>query len=367
VVQVTSLKIYKNNTKRDYKSSSSFKVATLFAVLLAIAVTALCLSIYLFVQQNDAALSKPFVLLSIISIVSLLAMGVIGYLISVFVVTRINRIADTAQEIITTGDLTKRIEIDSGWDDLSFLGDVLNEMLEKIETLMEGVQHITDTVAHDLRTPLARLRNRLEQVPIKQASLNNESTIQGNIEGNDEIRASLVKDVDSLLKTFNSLLSLSSLESGRQGHKFEEFELDKVIQDAVELYTPLAEEKNQKLSFDSKAMSYMGDRDLFFQVIANLLDNAIKFTQNDGVIRVALEDKNEGTNNIKRIIIEDNGPGIPHKSVAKAFDRFYRDQGQQHIAGSGLGLSLVNAVLKLHKASIALRDNNPGLKVIISL
>lgn len=354
MVQATSLKISKNNKKRGYKSSSSFKVATLFAALLAIAVTALSISIYLFTQQSDAELSKPFVLLSVISIASLLIMGVIGYLISVFVVTRINRIADTAQEIISTGNLTKRIEIDSRWDDLSFLGDILNEMLDKIETLMEGVQHITNTVAHDLRTPLARLRNKLEQ-----ASLKNDSVKQDD----DEIRASLVKDVDSLLKTFNSLLSLSSLESGRQGFKFEAFDLEKVVQDAIDLYMPLAEEKNQKLKFDSKAISYVGDRDLFFQVIANLLDNAIKFTQKEGAIKIALE--NIGKE--KRIVIQDNGPGIPHNSLAKAFDRFYRDKEQQHIEGSGLGLSLVNAVLKLHKATIALEDNKPGLKVIITL
>jgi len=354
VVQVISLKISKDNKKRDYKSSSSFKVATLFAVLLAIAVTALSLSIYIFTKQSDAELSKPFLLLSAISIASLLIMGVIGYLISVFVVTRINRIADTAQDIISTGDLTKRIEIDSRWDDLSFLADVLNEMLGKIETLMEGVQHITDTVAHDLRTPLARLRNKLEQ-----ASLKNDSSKLSD----DEIRTSLVKDVDSLLKTFNSLLSLSSLESGRQGHKFELFDLDKVVQDAVDLYMPLAEEKKQQLSVESKAISYMGDRDLFFQVIANLLDNAIKFTQAEGAIKIVMEN----TSKVKRIVIEDNGPGIPHNSVAKAFDRFYRDQEQLHIEGSGLGLSLVNAVLKLHKASIALEDNRPGLKVIISI
>lgn len=348
------MKTPKNNKTRDYKSSSSFKVATFFAVVLIIAVTALSISIYLFTQLSNSELSKVFVLLTIISIALLLIMGVIGYLISIFVVTRINRIADTAQEIISTGDLTKRIEIDSGWDDLSFLGDVLNEMLEKIETLMKGVQHITDTVAHDLRTPLARLRNKLEQ-----ASLNGQSEKHDD----DEVRTSLIKDVDNLLKTFNSLLSLSSLESGRQSHKFETFDLEKVILDAVDLYMPLAEEKHQKLSYKGKAFSYMGDRDLFFQVIANLLDNAIKFTQEQGAIRITFEN----TKNEKNIVIEDNGPGIPHHSVAKAFDRFYRDQEQQHNEGSGLGLSLVNAVLKLHKSSISLQDNQPGLKVIITL
>ena len=341
------------NKSRDYKKSSSFKVATLFAILLAIAISALSISIYLFVQQSDhQSVSKLVVVLSAISILSLLAMGVIGYLISVFVVTRINRIADTAQEIISTGDLTKRIEIDSRWDDLSFLGDVLNEMLQKIEILMEGVQHITDTVAHDLRTPLARLRNKLEHASLK-----------ADLIQNDEAKTELVKDVDNLLKTFNSLLSLSSLESGRQGLKFENFDLDKVIQDAVDLYLPLAEEKNQQMIVNTKATQYVGNRDLIFQVITNLIDNAIKFTQTEGKIAISLENDND----VQKIVIEDNGPGIPKDSVNKVFDRFFRDQKQQHIEGSGLGLSLVNAVLHLHKASIHLDENRPGLKVVIVL
>lgn len=353
-MQATLLMMPKDNSKRDYKRSSSFKVATLFAVLLAIAVIALSMSIYIFSQQSGTGFSKPLVWISMISIVLLLVMGVIGYLISIFVVTRINRIANTAQEIISTGDLTKRVEIDSRWDDLSYLGDVLNEMLDKIETLMEGVQHITDTVAHDLRTPLARLRNKLERASLQVESQENSDVIA---------KASLVNDVDSLLKTFNSLLSLSSLESGRQGLKFETFDLEKVMQDAVDLYMPLAEEKDQTLSVNSKVMHYLGDRDLFFQVIANLLDNAIKFTQSGGKINLSIDNAGD----TKTVIIADNGPGIPTQSVGKAFDRFYRDQLQQDVDGAGLGLSLVSAVLNLHGASIKLEDNKPGLKVIVSL
>ena len=352
-MQATLLTMINENKSRDYKKSSSFKVATLFAILLAIAITALSISIYLFVQQSDhQSVSDLVIILSAVSIFSLIAMGVIGYLISVFVVTRINRIADTAHEIISTGDLTKRIEIDSRWDDLSFLGDVLNEMLQKIEILMEGVQHITDTVAHDLRTPLARLRNKLEH-----------ASLQADLIQSDEAKTELVKDVDNLLKTFNSLLSLSSLESGRQGLKFESFDLDRVVKDAVDLYLPLAEDKNQQMIVNTKAMQYVGNRDLIFQVITNLIDNAIKFTQTEGKIAISLENDND----VQKIVIEDNGPGIPKDSVNKVFDRFFRDQMQQHIEGSGLGLSLVNAVLHLHKASIRLEENHPGLKVVIDL
>jgi len=341
--------------KRDYRQSSSFKVATLFAILLAIAVSTSAISIYLFIQQTQQQdISSILVILSMVSIISLLAIAIIGYLISIFVVTRINRIAETAQEIITTGDLTKRIDIDSRWDDLSFLGNVLNEMLEKIETLMHGVQHITDTIAHDLRTPLAKLRNKLEQTYLQPSSLD---------ESNIEEKEALVKDVDSVLKTFNSLLSLSSLEAGRQSLKFDYFDMEKVVQDAVDLYSPLAEEKRQKILVKTKELNYRGDRDLFFQVIANLIDNAIKFTQENGEISVSIEFDKESA----QIVITDNGPGIPERSKQKVFDRFYRDEGQQNIEGSGLGLSLVNAVLKLHKASIELVDHGIGTKVIITL
>ncbi len=345
------LKMTNKRPSREYKKSSSFKVATLFAILLAIAISTLAFSIYLFVQQsNPQNLSKLLIVLSAISIISLIGIAVIGYLISVFVVTRINRIADTAQEIVNTGDLTKRIEIDSRWDDLSFLGNVLNDMLHKIETLMHGVQHITDSVAHDLRTPLARLRNKLEHSEAHQNTQDTDKT-------------ELVHDVDNILKTFNSLLSLSSLESGRQAFKFEKFDLDKVVLDAVEMYQPLAEEKNQTLAVSASSMQYLGNRDLIFQVLANLMDNAIKFTPDNGSINVTL---NQIENN-RNLTIEDSGPGIPQNSIAKVFDRFYREGNQQHIAGSGLGLSLVNAVLKQHKATIKLENKHPGLKVVINL
>ena len=283
---------------------------------------------------------------------ALILITIAGYLISIFVVTRINRISNTAHEIIATGDLTKRLEVDSRWDDLSFLANVLNEMLEKIETLMEGVQHITDTVAHDLRTPLARLRNKLEKATSDQ-SLHNT--------GVNGAMTSLVGEVDALLKTFNALLSLSSLESGRQGLKFESFDLEQVVSDAIDLYRPLAEKKLQNLSAITYPVNYLGDRDLIFQVIANLLDNAIKFTPEYGNIEIKLSSENS-TNTV---LIADNGPGIPENSIDHVFDRFYRDEEQQHHKGSGLGLSLVQAVLNLHKARITLENNKPGLRVLL--
>jgi signal transduction histidine kinase len=326
---------------REYKKSSSFKAANFFLLLLLFSAICLSVALYLYIQPNSADMKNIIILLVAVGVVPLLMLVIAGYLISIFVVSRINRIAVTADEIISTGDLTKRLTVDSRWDDLSFLSQVLNNMLDKIETLMSGVQHITDTIAHDLRTPLARLRNKLDHQ-------------------NDE---HLVSEVDGLLKTFNSLLSLSSIESGRQTLKFVEFDLQRLIEDAVGLYDPLAHEKNQQITTKTLQVPYTGDRDLMFQVIANLLDNAIKFTPEGGRISIEMVQDAQGC----KVHIDDNGPGIPVESRDKVFERFYRDPSQQTQLGAGLGLSLVNAVLKLHNASIDLVEKNNGLRVTLKL
>lgn len=336
MVQDISLKI-----AREYKKSSSFKAANLFLLLLLFSTVCLSAALY-FYSQPDSSDSKGIVVMLVVAgVLPLLLLVIAGYLISIFVVTRINRIADTADEIMSTGDLTKRLKVDSRWDDLSFLSQVLNNMLDKIEKLMSGVQHITETIAHDLRTPLARLRNKLDAQKDEQ----------------------LVTEVDGLLKTFNSLLSLSSIESGRQTLKFVAFDLQKLIEDAVGLYDPLAHEKNQHITTKTINASYTGDRDLMFQVVANLLDNAIKFTPEGGEIHIEMVRHEHGC----KVHIDDNGPGIPLKYKHKVFERFYRDPSQQSQQGAGLGLSLVNAVLKLHNASIQLVERNSGLRVTLNL
>ena len=328
-------------TARSYKKSSSFKAANLFLLLLLFSTACLSLALYLYTQPDSAELKTIIALLVVAGVVPLLMLVIAGYLISIFVVTRINRIAATADEIMSTGDLTKRLKVDSRWDDLSFLSRVLNNMLDKIESLMSGVQHITDTVAHDLRTPLARLRNKLDQQNEEQ----------------------LVSEVDGLLKTFNSLLSLSSLESGRQAIKFVAFDLQALIEDAVGLYDPLAHEKNQRITYKTLKTSYTGDRDLMFQVIANLLDNAIKFTHEGGEISIEMVQDEYGC----KVHIDDDGPGIPVEYRHKVFERFYREPNQPSQQGAGLGLSLVSAVLKLHNASIDLAQKNSGLRVTLNL
>ena len=341
MARVTSLKTDTSVSTREYKKSSSFKAANLFLLLLVFSISCLGVALYLYLQEDSTELKTTIIFLVVAGVFPLLILVIVSYLISIFVVSRINRIANTADEIMTTGNLSKRLIIDSRWDDLSFLSRILNRMLDKIEQLMSGVQHITDTVAHDLRTPLARLRNKLDEQKDHE----------------------LVTEVDSLLKTFNALLSLSSIESGRQQLKFSEFDLCGLLEDAVGLYEPLAAEKNQVIIVNTKPYTYTGDRDLMFQVIANLLDNAIKFTPQEGEIRVTLEQHEGGC----KVHVEDNGPGIPLASRNKVFERFYRDPEQQLTQGAGLGLSLVNAVLKLHDASIELTHMHAGLRVSLNL
>lgn len=326
---------------REYKKSSSFKAANFFLLLLLFSAVSLSVALYFYSQPNSDELKNIIILLVVAGILPLFLLVMASYLISIFVVSRINRIAETADEIISTGDLTKRLKVDSRWDDLSFLSTVLNNMLDKIEKLMSGVQHITDTVAHDLRTPLARLRNKLDH-------------------RDDE---KLVGEVDGLLKTFNSLLSLSSIESGRQQLKFEAFDLQALIKDAVDFYEPLAFEKGQLISMKTVESVYTGDRDLMFQVMANLLDNAIKFTPKDGKINVEMVQDGHRC----KVHIDDNGLGIPVESISKVFERFYRDDPQHSREGAGLGLSLVSAILKLHNANIGLVNKSNGLRVTLTL
>ena len=326
---------------RSYKNSSSFKVATVFLVLLIISVVCLLFALYIF--SNDPQTARMII---VVGAIPLLIIAIVGYLISVFVVTRINRMAETANIIISTGDLSKRLEIDSKWDDLSYLSKVLNQMLDKIQQLMMGVQHITDSVAHDLRTPLARLRNNLESIAVKD---------------NDEQIKPLIEEVDHVLKTFNALLSLSSIESGRQSIQFAEFDLQKLVTDAVDFYDPLAHDKNIAINLRTTKATCLGDRDLFFQAVANLLDNAIKFTPKGGCIDVSLDRDGD----VISVQVTDSGDGILDNDLDKVFERFYRDTSHMSLPGSGLGLSLVKAILDLHKAQIELTNKEPGLQARI--
>ncbi len=280
--------------------------------------------------------------LSMLMFVFMLTVIGISFLISYFVVSRINRIGEIAKQIIETGDLSRRVPIDSNWDDLSNLGEVLNTMLMRIEDLLQGIRDVADNIAHDLRTPLTRLRHQLEDV--KCAPPNAEQTGQ------------LLTEVDGLLDTFSALLRIANIEKGKRHQQFQTVELKALLHDVVELYEPLAEDKGIAIVAEfSESSNIDGDRDLLFQALANLLDNAIKFSPKESQIHIALQQN--------KISIADHGIGISEGEYEKVFNRFYRSDKSRHEAGSGLGLSLVKAVMELHQGTITLDDNQPGLRV----
>lgn len=269
----------------------------------------------------------------------------ISFFISMFVVTRINKIANTAKEIINTGDISRRIDVDSKWDDLSYLSNTLNELLSKIESLMQGIRNVSDNIAHDLRTPITRLRGELEK-------LKNKKLADSDIE-------KLVGEADNILNIFNSLLRIANIEKGKRYQSFAKVSICEVLQDVMELYEPLAEERNIIIkSAIGNNFIINGGRDLLFQMFANLLDNAIKFSQDRSSVLIS-QHQNE-------FIISDNGIGIADEEREKVFDRFYRSDKSRNKPGSGLGLSMVKAITDLHNAKIVLDNNNPGLKVVIS-
>ncbi|MDG1286729.1 MAG: HAMP domain-containing sensor histidine kinase [Rickettsiales bacterium] len=279
----------------------------------------------------------------------LIVIGV-SFVISFFVVSRINRIGGIASQIIETGDLSRRVPIDSNWDDLSNLGEALNILLKRIDELMQDIRGVADNIAHDLRTPLTRLRNQLEELREKPVT--------------EKEKTALLDEVDGLLSTFNALLRIANIEKGERHQSFEALDLKQLLQDVVELYEPLAEEK--ELSINTRLCDvalFSGDRDLLFQLFANLLDNAIKFSPEKSAIEIELKAPDNGT----IITIADHGIGISEQEREKVFDRFYRSDQSRHEAGSGLGLSLVKAALALHKGNIALEDNQPGLRVVVRL
>lgn len=288
-------------------------------------------------------------LFCILIMIFMLMVVLISFFISTFVVTRINKIANTAKEIINTGDLSRRIKVDSNWDDLSYLAKTLNNFLARIESLMQAIRDVSDNIAHDLRTPVTHLKGDLEGLKNKKLS------------GKDIDK--LISEADNILSMFNSLLRIANVEKGKRHQSFETVNISCIIHDVIELYEPLANEKRIFIKSDlDKVANISGDRDLLFQMFANLLDNAIKFSSknSDVLVSTRQEDKN------LVVVISDSGVGIASDEAEKVFARFYRADKSRNTSGSGLGLSMVKAVIELHQAKITLDDNSPGLKVTIS-
>jgi len=314
----------------------------------------------LFIAADITQAAEQFSHMKMLSVLSILFMALVimtSFIISTFVVSRINRIGQTARDIMETGDLSRRISIDTRWDDLSNLAHTLNGLLARIEDLMQGVQRVSDSIAHDLRTPLTRMRNRLEDV-LERASASGDKAAQRDAEA-------LVVEAENLLGIFNALLRISNIETRKQRHNFADIAFDELLHDVVELYAPLADDADIALDCEAVPVSVRGDRDMLFQMVVNVLDNAIKFTPKGGRVHVRLSGGKHGS----VLTISDTGPGIPDADKEKVFNRFYRADASRSTPGSGLGLSLVRAIVSLHGGDVHItdRDNAPGTQVVMTI
>lgn len=265
-----------------------------------------------------------------IIVVLLCTLSVLSFAIAVYVVNRINRMSQTADKIIKTGNLQERLEIDSNWDDLSSLSFVFNQMLDTIESSVNNIKSVTDSIAHDLRTPLSRLRNTLEKIEDTQ------------------LREDTTQEADILLNMFNSLLRISGLETTNKKEGFCSTDVRAIVEDVVDLYHPLAEERDITLSSELVAVTMLADPNLLFQAVANVLDNAIKYSNEKSVVTVQLST----TASHIVIAVNDAGIGVGEHEIVNLERRFYRADGSRTSKGNGLGLSLVSAIVKLHDGHI---------------
>jgi signal transduction histidine kinase len=283
-----------------------------------------------------------------------------GYWVSRKLLTRIDALAATTRTIMG-GDLAGRLPVSGSGDELDRLSQSVNLMLARIEQLMAGLREVSDNIAHDLKTPLNRLRNRVEEAlrePYDEAVTR--ETLQRTIE-----------EADGLIKTFNALLSIARLEAGAGGENREKLDISALVRDVAELYEPVAEERGVVLKADvEQPVVIRADRQLLGQAIANLIDNALKYgapTNGAGGFEPEVEVAARAKEGAAEIIVTDRGPGVPAPERERVLNRFVRLEASRSEPGSGLGLSLVAAVARLHGGSLRLEDNEPGLRVVLIL
>ena len=277
---------------------------------------------------------------------------------------RIDAINRTSREIMR-GDLGRRIPTRGTRDDFDQLAGQLNAMLDRIQELMDGIRRVTDDIAHDLKTPLARLRTRLEE--LREAG-GDGGDPAGSVEA-------AIEESDRLLATFAALLRISRVESKTGAEGFTRVDVARIARDATDLYEPLAQESGRRLVFHGQdgELPVMGDRDLLFQALSNLLDNAVRHGGDRVVVEAgaAPPAPGEGRSRV-RIVVRDEGRGIPEADRGRVFRRFVRLEASRNTPGNGLGLALVGAVAELHGGAVELAENEasrhgPGLRVTLRL
>jgi signal transduction histidine kinase len=256
-------------------------------------------------------------------------------------------------ERIAAGDFSQRLDTRSEGEGFAKLAHAINAMLERIEELVEQLRIVTDSLAHDLRSPLTRIRANVE----KAAGFAGEEDQQQALEA-------VSIDVDRMMRLISATLEISRTEAGMGRQQFAEFDLGELLRDICEIYLPVAEELGVPLEIEGpRAISYVGNRQLIGRAIANLIDNALKYAAESGEIRVGAKDQGEWI----RLWVADRGPGIPAELRDHAVDKYGRLEEARTTEGSGLGLAMARAVARLHCGEIELADNQPGLRAVISL
>jgi signal transduction histidine kinase len=298
-----------------------------------------------------------------ISLIFFAALAALGAL---FVAQRVLRRIDdmnTSAHGIMAGDLTRRLPVSGSGDELDRLAEGLNEMLGRIAELMQGLREVSDNIAHDLRTPLTRLRNHAE------AAL----AFGGDAAAYRQALEKTIEESEALIRIFNALLLIARAEAGSDVGPLQVFDVGEAARAVAELYEPIAEEEGVALAVHTEgALTVRGNRELIGQAIANLVDNALKYgatnrgsASTDAKPDVLIAARRAGGSVV--LTIADRGPGIAKSDRTRVLDRFVRLEGSRSRPGSGLGLSLAVAVARLHGGSVELEDNEPGLRVCVTL
>jgi signal transduction histidine kinase len=292
------------------------------------------------------------------SLAIVIVLGVAGgFFVTRRVLKRVDAMTETTRKIMD-GDLAGRLPIAGTGDELDRLATNLNAMLERIEALMHGLKEVSDNIAHDLKTPLTRLRNRCEEA-LRLAE--DESQYRAALE-------STIEESEALIRTFNALLMIARAESGQARDGMIDFDVAEIARGVGELYEPLADDKGIHLKVEAPAATPVhGNRELISQALANLVDNAIKYGAgiNGADAEILVTARGEGDRIL--LAVADSGRGIPAPDRGRAVDRFVRLEESRSQPGSGLGLSLAAAIARLHGGELKLEDNHPGLKTVISL
>ncbi|OED39228.1 hypothetical protein AB833_17025 [Chromatiales bacterium (ex Bugula neritina AB1)] len=304
------------------------------------------------ISDEKALLDYTFALVVGATIITLIFAVLGGIWMSLSVLKRIASVNKTAGEIMS-GAFSRRIPVTERRDEFDAIAVKINQMLTRIEDLMISMQQVTNNVAHDLRSPLTRLRNRLEVTLLEDRT-------------DDEYRATIessIGEADGMIHTFNAMLSIARLEAGLDKTEWQDVYMGELAAELAELYSAVSEDA--EISFEERIHSnpiFHGNRHLLAQAITNLLDNAIKYTRVRGIVGLYVSGNDEAFS----VTVTDNGPGIPRHERERVLQRFVRLENERKSPGNGLGLSLVQAVARMHRAELHLQNNHPGLAVTLA-